>query len=438
MMRQLQSDSPAGEVLSQVPESWTVTKLRRVLAMPITDGPHETPMLVEEGIPFISAEAVSSGYGSINFAKMRGFITEDYCAQCDLKYVPKRDDIYMIKSGATTGRVAMVETDRRFTIWSPLAAIRANGAIIMPRFLFYALTSDAFQIQVEMTWNFGTQQNIGMRALERLLVAVPPRREQAFIVKHLDTVTAEIDGVKSKLREQRKHLESYKQQTIAKTVKHGLNNEVPTKNSGIAWIGSVPSHWDIRTLSYLTDENKVKNTDLREKNLLSLSYGRLIRKDIEDAFGLLPASFDGYQIVEDGYIILRMTDLQNDHRSLRTALATERGIITNAYIGLIPRPGVSSRYLAWMLRAIDLQKIFYGLGSGVRQSLNYNELRKLPALLPPLDEQEAIADFIDGKSDEINALIADIDRQVELLDTYRKQLISDVVTGKIRVSEDAS
>lgn len=89
------------------------------------------------------------------------------------------------------------------------------------------------------------------------------------------------------------------------------------------------------------------------------------------------------------------------------------------------------------MRAYDLKKMFYGLGSGVRQSLNYSELRKLPTLLPPLREQEAIAAHLDTKTAEIDGLIGDIDRQIELLGRYRKQVINDVVTGKVRVSEEA-
>ena len=413
--------------IGAVPSHWSVerTKYRFQIA--------------KRQVPHAGQEILSitqSGIRPKNIAENEGQMAQNYDGYQEVHV----GDFAMNSMDLLTGWVDLSQyeglTSPDYRVFAPVDADAIN-----PTYFKYV-----FQLLYmrKIYYKFGQGvSNLGRWRLQKpafmnFPLPVPPSIEQSAIAKHLDSVTAEIHDLKLKLAEQRALLERYKRQVVVETAKHGLDGEAPTRDSGIPWLGSIPSHWEIRTLSFLTDENKVKNTDLREKNLLSLSYGRLIRKDIEDAFGLLPASFDGYQIVEDGYIILRMTDLQNDHRSLRTALATERGIITNAYIGLIPRPGVSSRYLAWMLRAIDLQKIFYGLGSGVRQSLNYNELRKLPALLPPLDEQEAIADFIDGKSDEINALIADIDRQVELLDTYRKQLISDVVTGKIRVSEDAS
>ena len=118
-----------------------------------------------------------------------------------------------------------------------------------------------------------------------------------------------------------------------------------TKDSGIEWIGSIPSHWRVHTLYQLVTQVKEKNSNLQEKNLLSLSYGKIKRKDIDSPDGLLPASFDGYNIIEDGDIVLRLTDLQNDHTSLRVGLATERGIITSAYTTLRPIDTSNSKYL---------------------------------------------------------------------------------------------
>ena len=147
-----------------------------------------------------------------------------------------------------------------------------------------------------------------------------------------------------------------------------------TKDSGIEWIGSVPSHWRVHTLYQLVTQVKEKNSNLQEKNLLSLSYGRIKRKDIDSPDGLLPASFDGYNIIEDGDIVLRLTDLQNDHTSLRVGLAIERGIITSAYTTLRPMDTSNSKYLYYLLHACDLKKGFYGMGSGLRQGLNNSEV----------------------------------------------------------------
>jgi type I restriction enzyme S subunit len=106
------------------------------------------------------------------------------------------------------------------------------------------------------------------------------------------------------------------------------------KHSGVDWLGKVPAHWELKPLFALLREKKQRNLGNNENNVLSLSYGRIIRRNTEDNFGLLPESFETYQIVSPGNIILRLTDLQNDKRSLRVGLVAEPGIITSAYICL--------------------------------------------------------------------------------------------------------
>lgn len=204
--------------ISDVPFSWRITKILNCLSMPITDGPHTTPELYDTGVPFISAEAVSCGNGTIAFDHIRGYISEAFYQECCKKYIPQIDDVYMIKSGATTGRVAIVDTDRKFTIWSPIAVFRANTDIVIPKFLFYALQSPSYQTQVELGWTYGTQQNIGMRTLETLKICVPGLDEQKEIVAHLDGICNEINSVIREKESLIRDLESYKRSLIYEVV----------------------------------------------------------------------------------------------------------------------------------------------------------------------------------------------------------------------------
>ena len=201
-----------------------------------------------------------------------------------------------------------------------------------------------------------------------------------------------------------------------------------TKDSGIEWIGSIPSHWRVHTLYQLVTQVKEKNSNLQEKNLLSLSYGKIKRKDIDSPDGLLPASFDGYNIIEDGDIVLRLTDLQNDHTSLRVGLATERGIITSAYTTLRPINTSNSKYLYYLLHAFDLKKGFYGMGSGVRQGLNYAEVKELRVVLPGQDEQNAIVRFLDNQCGQIDSIIEEAKSSIEEYKKWRASIIFEAVT----------
>ena len=171
--------------IGHIPASWTVGKTLYALSMPITDGPHETPELYDEGIPFVSAEAVSCGNGVIDFDHIRGYISKAFYEECCKKYVPQMNDIYMIKSGATTGKVAIVDTDKIFTIWSPLGVFRCNPDKMYYMYLYYFLQSDTYQKQVQDKWTFGTQQNIGMRSLEKLMICFPSIEEQKEIAEYI-------------------------------------------------------------------------------------------------------------------------------------------------------------------------------------------------------------------------------------------------------------
>ena len=200
------------------------------------------------------------------------------------------------------------------------------------------------------------------------------------------------------------------------------------KDSGIEWVGMIPAHWHIKVLFQLVSQVKNKNKDLSETNLLSLSYGKIKRKNIDDTEGLLPASFDSYNIIENNDIVLRLTDLQNDHTSLRVGRATERGIITSAYITIRPTNSRMSEYLYYLLHSFDIKKGFYGMGSGVRQGLNYDEVKMLKLPLPPLNEESAIAAYLDTQCAKIDEIIAQAKASIEDYKQWKASIIYEAVT----------
>lgn len=184
------------EWIGEIPEQWENRKMISILSMRVVDGPHESPELYDEGIPYISATAVENG--KINFDLMRGYISEEYCNICDLRYKPQLHDILVIKLGASTGQVAIVETTDRFNIWVPLAAVRCNEKAD-PYFVYYAFQSDYFLKQMEMSWTYGTQQTLGVKSIERLRIMLPTLEEQKEIVCYLKSKCDSIDAaVKNK------------------------------------------------------------------------------------------------------------------------------------------------------------------------------------------------------------------------------------------------
>ena len=204
------------------------------------------------------------------------------------------------------------------------------------------------------------------------------------------------------------------------------------KDSGIAWIGAMPRAWKMNTIAQIFLQVKCKNTGLQEKNLLSLSYGKVKRKSIDTVEGLLPESFDGYNIIEKDDIVLRLTDLQNDHTSLRVGLAEERGIITSAYLTIRNRSNFCPKYLYYYLHSFDIAKGFYGMGAGVRQGLNWDGIKWLKILAPSVPEQERIAAFLDAECAEIDTVLEKTRASIEEYKKLKQVVITQAVTKGIR------
>jgi type I restriction enzyme, S subunit len=208
---------PSGlDWLGDIPAHWKPTPLKHIVVTPITDGPHTTPEFVPMGIPFVSAEAVWGG--RIHLDAIRGFISSEDHAEYSQKYSPQKNDIYVVKSGSTTGKVAINHLLEDFSIWSPLAAIRCDEQTALPAFIFFALSSDYFQGLVRVSWSFGTQPNIGMEVLENLIVILPPLAEQAAIAEYLNKETARLDGLVTNVEAAIERLQEYRTALITAAV----------------------------------------------------------------------------------------------------------------------------------------------------------------------------------------------------------------------------
>ncbi|PAE29281.1 restriction endonuclease subunit S [Paenibacillus sp. 7884-2] len=271
--------------------------------------------------------------------------------------------------------------------------------------------------------------------MKNISIPVPAITEQEKIAKKLDTLSNNINNIINETKLSIEELKKYKQSIITKAVIKGLNPNVEMKESRIKWIGKIPLDWEIRKIGNFFYQVKDKNIDMQEKNLLSLSYGSIIKRDINTSDGLLPASFSGYNIVRSGDIVLRMTDLQNDKTSLRTGYVTEQGIITSAYITIRTNHTdiVNPKYIQLLLHSFDIYKGFYGMGSGVRQNVTFSDIKKLPIILPSKSIQDEIVKYVEKKAANIDNLLYEKEKTIEELESYKKSLTYEYVTGKKEV-----
>ena len=299
------------------------------------------------------------------------------------------------------------------------------------RFVHYLLHSyDILKVFYNM--GSGVRQGLNYSEFSKLKVPMPPLSEQQAIADYLDETCSKIDEIIAEAKASIDEYKELKQSVIFEAVTKGLDKNVEMKDSGVEWIGETPNSWNIRMLNQYVSQVKCKNLDLSETNLLSLSYGKIKRKNINSNNGLLPESFDNYNVVDENDIVLRLTDLQNDHKSLRVGLVTERGIITSAYVTIRPKQ-INAAYLALLLHAFDYKKGFYGMGSGIRQGLTFDGVKSLKIVVPSVFEQDDIVKHVMKMTDKCNSLIAEKESLIADLEAYKKSLIYEVVTGKRRV-----
>ena len=205
------------------------------------------------------------------------------------------------------------------------------------------------------------------------------------------------------------------------------------KDSGVEWLGEVPEHWEVLPGRACFREKKQPNLALQEKTVLSLSYGQIVVKPPEKLHGLVPSSFETYQIVNPLDIVIRPTDLQNDWNSLRFGLSRHRGIITSAYLCFRSINPVTPEYGHLLFHSYDLMKVFYGLGSGLRQNLDWSDFKHLPCSIPPLSEQTAIVRFLEHADRRIRRYIQAKQKLIALLEEQKQAIIHQAVTGQIDV-----
>lgn len=196
------------------------------------------------------------------------------------------------------------------------------------------------------------------------------------------------------------------------------------------WQAHVPESWQEVPGLAVVKENRNKNIDLAEKQVLSLSFGKVVVKPVEMQRGLVPESYEGYQVLEPGDIVIRPTDLQNDQRSIRVGLVRERGIITSAYIGLRAMGDWEPEYAYLYLSVVDSSKRIYGMGSGLRQQLGWADIKRMPCLVPPWEEQAAIVKYLAHANARIDKAIAAKRRLITLLEEQKRNVANSIVTGR--------
>lgn len=200
------------------------------------------------------------------------------------------------------------------------------------------------------------------------------------------------------------------------------------KECGVQWLGEIPTHWDVKRLASAFVENRTLNTNLESTDAYKFNYGTLVRKDEDVTNEDVIETYRKYTLIEPNDILINGLNLNYDFVSQRVAMSNNKGIITSAYLAITPRELVNPNYYCYFLKAMDSKKMFHGMGTGIRLTLSFAELKKQFVLFPPKAEQETIVAFLDEKTAEIDGLVSQVEREIELLKEYKQAEIAHVVT----------
>lgn len=201
------------------------------------------------------------------------------------------------------------------------------------------------------------------------------------------------------------------------------------KDSGIGWVHNIPAFWDVIKGKYVLASNKlIVGAKVEEYDRLALTLNGVIKRSKDDNEGLQPVKFDTYQILKKDELVFKLIDLQNISTS-RVGLSPYIGIVSPAYIILKCSKKIYPQFAEKYYLMMWMNQVFNALGgSGVRSSLNSSELLELLIPLPPIDEQKKIAKYLDEQCKKIDEIIADIQKQIDTLEDYKKSVISEAVT----------
>lgn len=351
--------------------------------------------------------------------------------------IVKKDDVLVSTVRTYLRAIANIDWDAKDIIASTGFAVYTPNDKIIPRFLAYSIKSTKAINQICSNSKGVSYPAIQAQILSSIEIPYWDIKRQEAIAAYLDKECEKI-GRKIELLERKADAYSrLRRSLINRAVTSGLDPNVPLKPSAIEWVGDIPVHWTISRFAYFFAEHNISNKGVNHQNLLSLSFGKIIRKNIDSCDGLLPASFETYQIVEPGNIVFRFTDLQNDHKSLRVGLVNEEGIITSAYTCVQGNKETLPKFAFYMLHSYDIKKVFYKLGGGMRQSLNYRTIKDMKVVFPPIEEQKEIAAYLDEKCAKIDAILEKITTETERLKELKRSLINEVVTGQQAINTES-
>ena len=417
--------------LGEIPGHWERTRLKNVMKL-LNGRAYLQPELQE--------------IGKYRILRVGNFFTNDRWYYSDMELEPdkycNKGDLLFAWS-ASFGPYIWNEEKAiyHYHIWKVLLGERYDKLYAYYMFL-------AFSEVKRRDVHGSTMVHLTLQNMNQSYIPLPPLSEQRSIVSYLDDKCGKIDEWVTKKQKEVEHLQELKQRVIADAVTRGLNPHVKMKATNIPWLKEIPEHWECIRLttcilssvvgSWGVDEKK-DGTDILCLRVADFDYNKGIIKEDKLTYRNYEGKLSEEKFFRDGDLLLEKSgggDIYPVGRVVRFSLNGRIATCSNFIQKLTPNSEiVSSDYLYFwfkMIYSLKINGMYFNQTTGI-QNLKVNEYLKQMIYLPPLSEQKQIVSYLNAKCSKIDKLIANITKEIECIKEYKQRLISDVVTGQIKV-----
>ncbi|EAB5237541.1 restriction endonuclease subunit S [Campylobacter jejuni] len=410
------------EWLGEIPEHWEVVTLKYLVEKIIGGGTPDTSNLdywtnnKKDGYLWVSIEDITK---SSFITDTKRYITQDGLESSSAKLIPPFSILYSIY--ASLGKIAY--SDQILTTNQAILGIQSNHKLVFYKFLFYCLcnTTNYVTILSSMT----TQNNISLSVVANLKIPVPPLKEQEQIANFLDEKCEQIANFIEKKEKLINLLKEQKQTLINETITKGLDKNINFKDSGIEHLGEIPQHWNILKLKYIAY--------LRNQKSNNIDF-RIGLENIESKTGkFIPSSEVVFE--EDGIGFEKGDILFGKLRPYlaKVFLADRSGICVSEFL-VLKIKSESNKFIKFLMLSSLFIDIVDSSTYGTKMPrANWEFIGNLKIPLPPLKEQEQIANFLDSEISKIDKIIEKTEKQIELIKEYKTTLINQAVCGRINL-----
>jgi len=430
--------------LGEIPSHWRVMPLKYTVNNPDTDFIDgdwiESVNISESGIRYLTSGNVGDG---VYKEQGCGFITEETFQKLKCTEVFS-GDLLISRLNEPIARTCEVPLmDFRIVTCVDNVIYRPKQSFFFKHFMLYQLNSLQFRENATGLSSGSTMKRISRSKLGNIRIIVPSLEEQETIAAYLDDKTAKIDALVAEKQSQVEDLRKYRTSLITETVTRGLNPDAPLRSSGIDWIGNIPKRWSISKFKFSLREIKdgthfspdtttdgysyVTATDVRG---IGINYENTKKVSLDDFTKLVQSGCEIYKddvlLVKDGATTGRVGMKDDDTPA-----------VTLSSVAMLRTKSDSDpKFLFYFLQSSIIQnQISIAMAGAAMPRITLEKLGKFIALIPPYDEQKQIVKYLDDKTAKIDALIDELNKQLEELALYRKAVISEAVTGKVDVRD---